>query len=166
MRFEHVATRRTAIRRPTSKSSCSITSALGGSDPTQYDHEKYSTLDGYASDVVEICRALDLQDVIFVGHSVSAMIGALASLQEPELFGKLVMVGPSPCYLNGDGYVGGFDRADILEMLDSLDSNYLGWSAAMAPVIVGNSDRPELGAELTESFCRTDPAIVRQHSPE
>jgi sigma-B regulation protein RsbQ len=133
----------------------------GGSDLTQYDREKYSSLTGYAADVVEICRELELHDVIFVGHSVSAMIGGLATLQEPERFAKLVMVGPSPCYLNSDDYVGGFDTADILEMLDSLDSNYLGWSAAMAPVIVGNADRPELGAELTESFCRTDPAIAR-----
>ena len=133
----------------------------GRSDATQYDPDKYSSLDGYAADVVEICRELDLLNVIFVGHSVSAMIGALASLQEPQRFAKLVMVGPSPRYLNSHDYVGGFDEPDILEMLDSLDSNYLGWSAAMAPVIIGNPDRPELGAELTESFCRTDPAIAR-----
>ena len=129
----------------------------GGSDPAAYDPEKYATLDGYAADVVEIVRELDLRDVVFVGHSVSSMIGALAAIAEPERFANLVMVGPSPRYIDDDDYVGGFSEADIDELLDSLDSNYLGWSAAMAPVIVGNADRPELGQELTESFCRTDP---------
>ncbi len=133
----------------------------GRSDTSAYDRERYSSLGGYSTDVLEICQELDLSEVIFVGHSVSAMIGALAALEEPERFAKLVMVGPSPCYINDDDYVGGFDRADIEELLESLDSNYLGWSAAMAPVIVGNPDRPELGAELTSSFCRTDPAIAR-----
>jgi sigma-B regulation protein RsbQ len=135
---------------------------VGGSDLDQYDAAKYSSLHGYASDVLEMCHELDLHDVVFVGHSVSAMIGALAAIEEPQRFAKLVMVGPSPRYINGADYVGGFDEADIVEMLDSLESNYLGWSAAMAPVIVGNADRPELGAELTESFCRADPAIARQ----
>lgn len=134
----------------------------GRSDLSAYDPAKYSTLDGYAADVVEICEALDLRDVVFVGHSVSAMIGALASLQQPGRFAQLVMVGPSPRYIDDDGYVGGFSQSDIRELLDSLDSNYLGWSSAMAPVIMGNAERPELGQELTDSFCRTDPAIARQ----
>src|SRR4051795_2306428 len=134
----------------------------GGSDPAAYDPERHGSLEGYAEDVLEICRALDAHDVVFVGHSVSAMIGALADLAEPERFAKLVMVSPSPRYIDDEGYVGGFSDADIDELLQSLDSNYLGWSSAMAPVIMGNDDRPELGQELTESFCRTDPAIARR----
>ncbi len=133
----------------------------GGSDLDAYDSARYSSLAGYADDVVEICDELDLQSVIFVGHSVSAMVGAIACVRRPDLFDKLVMVGPSPRYIDDTDYVGGFSADDIVEMLDSMDSNYLGWSAAMAPVIIANPDRPELGAELTASFCRTDPAIAR-----
>jgi len=132
----------------------------GKSDLSAYDTKKYATLSGYASDMLEICRELSLSDVIFVGHSVSAMMGVLAAKQEPERFKALVLVGPSPCYINDGDYVGGFSRQDIEGLLDSLDSNYLGWSNAMAPVIMGNADRPELGEELTNSFCRTDPTIA------
>lgn len=134
----------------------------GKSDLNAYDSQRYSSLDGYAGDVIEICEALELRDVVFVGHSVSAMIGALAAIKEPTLFAKLVMVGPSPRYTNTDDYVGGFAAADIEELLASLDSNYLGWSSATAPAIMGNPDRPALGMELTESFCRTDPDVARQ----
>ena len=134
----------------------------GGSNSDAFDPDRYSSLDGYATDVIELCEALDLADVVFVGHSVSAMIGAIACIRRPDLFDKLVMVGPSPRYIDDAGYVGGFAEADILEMLDSLDSNYLGWSTTMAPVIVGNADRPELGDELTASFCRTDPTVAKQ----
>ena len=132
----------------------------GGSDLAAYDPERYGSLAGYARDVVEICEALDLRDVVFVGHSVSSMIGLLAAHAAPERFGALVLVGPSPRYLDDGDYVGGFTEEDIEGLLTSLDSNYLGWSSAMAPVIMGNPDRPELGAELTESFCRTDPDIA------
>ena len=132
----------------------------GRSDKSAYDKRKYGTLDGYATDVLEMCRQLDLSDVVFVGHSVSAMIGALAAVREPARFAHLIMVGPSPRYIDDEGYVGGFSRPDIDGLLDSLDSNYLGWSSAMAPVIVGNPDRPEFGAELTNSFCQTDPDIA------
>jgi len=134
----------------------------GHSDLSAYDPQRYATLDGYAADVVEICEELDLVDAVFVGHSVSSMVGALASLAAPGRIGALVMAGPSPRYINDGGYVGGFNAEDIDGLLDSLDSNYLGWSSAMAPVIMGNPDRPELGAELTESFCRTDPDIQRR----
>ena len=134
----------------------------GGSDPAAYDPERYSSLDGYADDVVRLCRELDLTDVVFVGHSVSSMIGVLAAATEPERFRALVLVGPSPRYVNDGDYFGGFEAADIDGLLESLASNYLGWSAAMAPVIMGRPDRPELGAELTESFCRTDPRIAQQ----
>jgi sigma-B regulation protein RsbQ len=132
----------------------------GHSDTSAYDRRKYATLDGYATDVLEICRALDLANVILVGHSVSAMIGVLAAKREPERFKALVLVGPSPRYINDDGYIGGFSTEDIEGLLTSLESNYLGWSSTMAPVIMGNADRPELGAELTNSFCRTDPDIA------
>ena len=134
----------------------------GGSDLSAYDPEHYSSLEAYAADVLEICDELDLVDVIFVGHSVSSMIGVLAVIEDPARFSKLIMVGPSPRYIDDDVYTGGFAEADIAELLDSLESNYLGWSGAMAPLIMGNPDRPELGAELTASFCRTDPAIARQ----
>jgi sigma-B regulation protein RsbQ len=134
----------------------------GGADPAAYDPQRHSSLQGYAEDVVEICRELDVVDGVFVGHSVSSMIGVLADRAAPELFAKLVLVGPSPRYINDEGYVGGFTEADIRELLESLESNYLGWSSAMAPAIMGNADRPELGAELTESFCRTDPELARR----
>ena len=132
----------------------------GASDLRAYDRDRYGSLDGYADDVLEICRALDVSGAIFVGHSVSAMIGVLAAVREPERIGRLVLVGPSPRYIDDSGYTGGFSREDIEELLDSLDANFLGWSSAMAPVIMGNADRPALGAELTESFCRTDPEIA------
>jgi sigma-B regulation protein RsbQ len=132
----------------------------GGSDQSAYDRRRYDSLDGYAEDILEICRELDLTRVIFVGHSVSAMIGVLAATREPDRFEKLILVGPSPRYLDDGDYGGGFSRADIDELLDSLASNYLGWSSVMAPVIMGNPDRPELGEELTNSFCRSDPEIA------
>jgi sigma-B regulation protein RsbQ len=133
----------------------------GRSDHQAFDPKRYASLQGYAADVLDIVHELDLRDAIFVGHSVSAMIGALATAAEPERFSRLVMVGPSPRYVDDGEYVGGFSRGDIDELLESLDSNYLGWSGAMAPVIMGNEDRPELGEELTELFCATDPEIAR-----
>jgi sigma-B regulation protein RsbQ len=135
---------------------------VGGSDVRAYDPQRYSSLQGYAADVLDICRELELSDVVFVGHSVSAMIGVLAAIVEPESFARLVLVGPSPRYINDGDYVGGFAREDIDGLLQSLESNYLGWSSAMAPVIMGNPDRPELGEELTNSFCRADPEIAAQ----
>jgi sigma-B regulation protein RsbQ len=134
----------------------------GGADSAQYDPARHSSLAGYAADVLDICHALDLSGVTFVGHSVSAMIGVLAAVGEPSTFAGLVLVGPSPRYVNDGGYVGGFTADDISELLDSLDSNYLGWSASIAPVIMGNPERPELGKELTASFCRSDPRIARE----
>jgi sigma-B regulation protein RsbQ len=133
----------------------------GGSDLSAFSKDKYASLSGYAADIVDIARELRLKEMIFVGHSVSAMIGALVSLQAPGLISSLVMVGPSPRYINDEGYIGGFSAAQIEELLEFLDNNHLGWSAAMAPVIMGNADRPELGTELTNSFCRTDPEIAK-----
>jgi sigma-B regulation protein RsbQ len=134
----------------------------GGSDSSAYDRSKYDSLHGYADDVVEVCEALDLQDAVLVAHSVSAMIGVLAAPRARGRIGGLVLVAPSPCYLDdpATGYHGGFARTDIDDLLETMSSNYLGWTAAMTPVIMGNADRPELAQELADSFCRTDPAIV------
>ncbi len=133
----------------------------GRSDTAAYDFTKYASLDGYAQDVLEICDELDLSDVVFVGHSVSAMVGVLAAVRAPERFGALVLVGPSPRYIEDQDYTGGFSREDVDDLLASLENNYLGWSSVTAPVIMGNPERPELGQELTNSFCRSDPTIAR-----
>lgn len=134
----------------------------GDSDLSAYDQDKYSHLQGYADDVVDVVREFGEGPVVFVGHSVSAMVGALADLAEPELFTAHIMIGPSPCYINDGDYFGGFSRDDIDSLLDTLSGNYLGWSSTMAPAIMGAPDQPELGEELTNSFCRTDPAIAKQ----
>ena len=133
----------------------------GRSDLSAYSADRYSSLQGYADDVVEIGRALELRGAVFVGHSVSAMIGALASLKAPGMFSELVMVGPSARYIDGEGYHGGFSRGQVDELLEFLAENHLGWSAAMAPAIMGNSERPELSSRLENSFCSTDPDIAR-----
>ncbi len=134
----------------------------GRSDVSSFDPHEYGSLERYAADVIAIIEALDLHDVVLVGHSVSAMIGALATIATPERFAGLVMVSPSPRYIDDQGYVGGFNRSDIDEMLQSLESNHLGWSRGIAPMIMDNLDRPELTDELGSSFCRIDPAIARQ----
>lgn len=134
----------------------------GQSDFSSYDRRKYGALDGFADDILEIIEELALRDVIFVGHSVSAAIGIMAAIRQPSRFKSLVLVGPSPCYINEGDYMGGFTRTSIDELLDFLDSNYLGWSSAMAPAIMSNADRPQLGAELANSFCRTDPEVAKQ----
>ena len=134
----------------------------GGSDPSAYDTVRHSRLEGYAQDVVEILDALGTGPAVFVGHSVSAMIGVLAARDRPDLFERLVLVGPSPRYVDDGDYRGGFSQEEIEELLDTMDDNYLGWSAHLAPVIMGRPDRPELGEELTDSFCRSDPHIARR----
>lgn len=133
----------------------------GDSDLAAYHPGKYDSLDGYAADLLEILDALDLRDAVIVGHSVSAMVAVLAANRDPSRIGKLVLLGPSPRYIDTDDYRGGFSTADIDGLLDSIDANFSGWSQAMAPVIMGNPDRPALGAELTTSFCDTDPSIAR-----
>jgi len=133
----------------------------GNSDLTAYDRVKYDSLHGYASDIVDIAREYAEGPAVFVGHSVSAMIGMLADLKAPELFEGHVMIGPSPCYINDGDYIGGFTRKDIESLLETLESNYLGWSSNMAPAIMGAPQQPELGVELTNSFCRTDPEIAK-----
>lgn len=132
----------------------------GHSDLRQYDPVKYASLEGYADDLVEVAQAIDGGPLVLVGHSVSAMIGLLADRKVPGLFAGHVMIGPSPCYINQDGYVGGFDRAEIDELLDTLEANYLGWADQMAPVIMGAPGQPELSTELSNSFCRTAPDIA------
>ncbi|HEU4721075.1 MAG TPA: alpha/beta hydrolase [Gemmatimonadaceae bacterium] len=135
----------------------------GRSDIAAYDAERYASLDGYADDVLDVCGALDLRDVVFVGHSVSAMVGVLAAKRAPERFAELVLIGPSPRYLNdAPDYVGGFERSDIEGLLETMDRNYIGWANYLAPAIMANPDRPELSQELNDSFCSTDPVIARR----
>lgn len=135
----------------------------GRSDPSTYDVERHGSLEGYAGDVLAICEALGLRDVVFVGHSVSAMIGLLASVREPERFSRLVLIGPSPRYLNDPpAYVGGFERSDLEGLLDLMDSNFVGWSSFLAPLVMGNAERPELTTELQASFCASDPFVARR----
>ena len=135
----------------------------GKSDINAFDPLRYSTIDGYAEDILDICRALDLQNIVYVGHSVSAMSGLVAANREPERFSRLILVAPSPRYLNDEpAYTGGFERSDIEGLLETMDKNYIGWANYLAPVIMQNSERPTLGDELTESFCSTDPVAARR----
>jgi len=134
----------------------------GKSDKAAYNPERYASLQGYAQDVLEICEALKLQNTVFVGHSVSSMIGLLAAIEAPRYFSRMVMVGPSPSYINDNGYRGGFEKKDIEGLLDTMEKNYIGWANFLAPAIMGRKDRPELEHEITESFCSTDPVIARR----
>ena len=134
----------------------------GKSDIASYIPQRYRSLEGYARDVLDICEALKLHNVILVGHSVSSMIGLLAAVEKPDYFSHMVMVGPSPCYINSDGYIGGFEKKDIEGLLETMEKNYIGWANFLAPNIMSNNDRPELAEELTESFCSTDPVIAGQ----
>lgn len=134
----------------------------GRSDLSAYNSNRYSSLDGYAQDILDIIGALKLTEVIFIGHSVSSMIGVRAAMIQPDVFSKLIFVSPSPCYINDGAYTGGMERSDLDGLFSMMDSNYLGWSGEMAPLIMGNSDRPELGEELNTNFCATDPDIARE----
>lgn len=134
----------------------------GQSDVSVYSPDRYASLQGYAQDITEICGALELRNVVFVGHSVSSMIGLLASLQHPDYFSRLIMVGPSPCYINDNDYKGGFEKQDIEGLLETMEKNYIGWANFLAPNIMGRKDKPELEEELTQSFCSTDPVIARR----
>ncbi len=135
----------------------------GKSDIASYNLEKYANLNGYAQDVLDVCEVLSLSNVIFVGHSVSSMIGLLAAIKNPQRFSKMIFIGPSARYINdGDGYIGGFERQDIEQLLETMDKNYIGWANFMGPQIMKNDDKPELAGELTASFCSTDPVIARQ----
>jgi sigma-B regulation protein RsbQ len=134
----------------------------GKSDVTAFNPVRYSTLHGYADDLLDVCAAADVENAIFVGHSVSSMVGVLAANRDPRRFAHLVLVGPSPRYINDEDYAGGFERADIEGLLDLMDRNFIGWANFLAPVVMGNPDRPELQEELNESFCSTDPKIARR----
>lgn len=134
----------------------------GKSDLSCYDQQKYNSLSGYAQDVLDVIQYLDLKDIIFVGHSVSSMIGLLASIEQPQRFSRLLMVGPSPCYIDDPPhYKGGFTKESIEGLLDLMEKNYIGWAQFLAPVIMKNEHRPELTEELQESFCSTDPVIAQ-----
>jgi sigma-B regulation protein RsbQ len=134
----------------------------GASDISQYDKKRYSQLEGYAEDVIEICNALQLSDAIFIGHSVSSIIGVIAATQKPNLFSKLIMICPSPCFLNcPPEYFGGFEREDLLELLNLMDKNYIGWANYLAPLVMGTTNSNELIGELSGSFCSTDPIIAK-----
>jgi sigma-B regulation protein RsbQ len=133
----------------------------GKSDFSSYDKTKYSTLDGYANDILEICHELNIRDAVFVGHSVSCMIGALAAITEPSLFKKLIFIGPSACYLNSDGYTGGFEREDIDSLFEIMEDDFEGWTKLMAPKVMGNAHRPELTTEIEDFFCSTDHEILK-----
>lgn len=135
----------------------------GKSDLRAYTPERYGDLSGYAQDVLDICAALEITHVIFVGHSVSSVIGLLASIREPARFDRLILIGPTPRYINDPpDYVGGFERADIEGLLEMMDKNYIGWANFLAPAVMKNPERPELTRELEESFCSTDPRIARR----
>lgn len=133
----------------------------GNSDEHAYDFEKYNDLNGYADDIVEICEVLKLEKVTFIGHSVSSIIGALAAAKRPELFKALILIGPSPCYINNDEYYGGFSKQNIDELIETLESNYLGWSSSITPVIAGTPNKSEFSEELHNSFCRMNPKIAK-----
>jgi sigma-B regulation protein RsbQ len=135
----------------------------GNSDISAYDQNKYSTLAGYAQDVLDVCSALDVKEAVFVGHSVGSMIGMQASLSHPEYFSHLVMVGPSPCYINDPPhYFGGFEKEELFGLIDLMEKNYIGWVNMFASTVINNPDRPELTRDLEDRFCSTDPIIARQ----
>ncbi|WP_421924887.1 alpha/beta fold hydrolase [Lysinibacillus capsici] len=134
----------------------------GNSDINAYSSEKYQSLQGYVQDLLDIIETLSLQNSIFVGHSISAMIGLLASIQHPDYFKKLIMIGPSPCYLNDDGYQGGFERSDIAELLDMMEMNFTGWASYMAPIAMNNPEQPALTQELKQTFIAADPIIAKE----
>ncbi len=134
----------------------------GQSDLSAYDSKRYSSLEGYAKDVLEIIEALNIKNALYIGHSVSCMIGVKAAIAQPSYFSKLIFVSPSPCYINDEEYIGGLDKEDLNNLLELMDSNYLGWSSLLAPQVMGNTDQPELGEELVANFCATDPDIAKE----
>lgn len=134
----------------------------GNSDTTSYNPEKYASLDGYVTDIIEICDAVKIKNVIFIGHSVSCMIGALAAIKRPDLFEKLIFIGPSPCYIKSGDYLGGFDQETIDTLLEVMEEDYISWAKSMAPSIMNTENGSELSTKLTDSFCSIDPDIAKQ----
>jgi sigma-B regulation protein RsbQ len=133
----------------------------GDADPSAYDPVRHATLQGHADDLIAVCEAAQLDRPVLVAHSVGTMIGVLAARRRPDLFDSMVLIAPSPSYLNDGAYVGGFEREDIDSLLDTLESNHFGWARMMAPVVMGNPDRPELAGALGDSFCRMDSTVAR-----
>ena len=133
----------------------------GKSDISAYNKARYSSLEGYAEDILEICAELNIKDATFVGHSVSSMIGALASIKDPSVFKKLIFIAPSACYLNSGGYVGGFEQEDIEALFEIMDEDFIRWAKLISPQIVANPERPELSAEMENNFCKTDQEIIK-----
>ena len=134
----------------------------GKSDISAYDNSRYNSLDGYAMDIIEICDELKIKDAIFIGHSVSAMIGALVAIKHPCIFKKLIFIAPSPCYINEEGYVGGFEKEDIDALLELMENDFASFTKSMVPVIVANPSQPELADEMENNFCTTDKEILKQ----
>ncbi|WP_334063868.1 alpha/beta fold hydrolase [Alteromonas genovensis] len=134
----------------------------GQSDLSAFDKKRYSQLSGYAKDVEEICDALSLSNVIFIGHSVSSTIGMHAAIERPDLISKLIMICPSPCFLNlPPDYMGGFEKDDLEELINLMDKNYLGWASYFAPLVVGEGHDESVKQEMEDSFCSTDPSYAK-----
>lgn len=135
----------------------------GRSDLNAYRSKDYDSLDAYADDLIGILDALELQDIEYIGHSVSAVIGMLASIKRPDLFAHIMGIGPSPCYIDhAPDYYGGFSRQDIDELLNMMERNYFEWAGYLAPLVMGNPEQPELSDDLKESFIATPPEVARQ----
>lgn len=135
----------------------------GLSDLSAYSTDKYATLDGYKQDVLDLVDGLQLENSIFIGHSISSMIGMLAAIERPEIFEKIIMIGPSPCYLNkSDGFQGGFEESDVWELLELMEINFSGWASYMAPTTMGDDATQELKDGLRDVFVSTNPKIARE----
>ena len=133
----------------------------GSSRHADYDRERHGNLTGHAADLLDVLRTLALYDVVFVGHSVGAMIGVIAAVREPQRFAKMVLISPSPRFINEKGYAGGFEQKDINELLAAMDADYHGWAHGISPVMMGKDEAPELVMELTNSFVSSNPEIAR-----
>lgn len=133
----------------------------GASDISAYDPQKYDSLHGHAADLIELIDAVGASQVVFVGHSVSGMIGSLAAIARPELFQKIVMLGPSPRYVNDDDYLGGFTFEDVLGLLDAIEVNQPAWAATLAPAVTARPDRPEIIEIVRQHFEHTPKSVAK-----
>ena len=133
----------------------------GHSDLLAYDRVKYDSLSGYANDLLDICQELNLTHATLIGHSVGAMIGILSAIRQPEHFHKLILIGPSPCYLQQEQYYSSFTYKDVEEMLNYMETDYVNWSVTFAEFIMGSTPYPSLIEEMANSFCNTNPEIAK-----
>jgi sigma-B regulation protein RsbQ len=134
----------------------------GQSDPAAFDRKRYARLDGYAQDMIEVCDTLVLRGITLVAHSVSCNIGLLASIARPDLFERLVLLGPNPCFLNHPpDYHGGFNRTDLEGLLSLMEMNYIGWANYLAPLAAGAAVDDAVTGTFIDSFCSTDPVMAR-----